>query len=105
LAYESEALMSVIAAAEAVSSDVRDVQRKSENYWLHVFIKENMLGQEYEATVINKSPGGYFVEISEIVTKTKLMTQEKLDSGDKITVLIEKVKASKGFIQLALCKS
>ena len=58
LAYEAEELMSVIAAAEAVNSDVKEVQRQSESYWLHQYIQENMLDNEYDATVISKAAGG-----------------------------------------------
>jgi hypothetical protein len=94
--------MSVIAAAEAVNSEVREVQKQSENFWIYTYIKENMLEQEYDATVISKSPGGYMIEFSEICLKTKFMTQESLKSGDKIKIVINQVKINRAFLEMSL---
>lgn len=102
LAYQSEELMSVIAAAEAVNSEVKEVQKQSENFWIHTYIQENMLEQEYEATVISKAAGGYMIELSEICFKTKFMTQETFKGGDKIKVVINEVKVNRGFLGMSL---
>ena len=94
--------MAVLGVAESTNSEVKEVQRQAESYWLHVYIKENMIDTECGATVTSTAPGGYMVELDEIFHKTRLMTQDKLKNGDKITIKIEKVKPDKGSIQLSL---
>ncbi|MCM8528111.1 MAG: ribonuclease catalytic domain-containing protein, partial [Lentisphaeraceae bacterium] len=81
LAYEPEELMSVLGVAESINGEVKEVQRQAESYWLHVYIKDNMLDSECGATVISKAPGGYMIELDEIYHKTRLMTQNKLKNG------------------------
>ena len=102
LAYEPEELMSVLGVAESINGEVKEVQRQAESYWLHVYIKDNMLDSECGATVISKAPGGYMIELDEIYHKTRLMTQNKLKNGERITVKIEKVRPQKGSIQMSL---
>jgi len=102
LPYEAEELMSVLGIAESINNEVRDVQRQAESYWLHVYIKDNLVDTECGATVINKAPGGYLIELDGIFHKTRLMTQSKLKNGEKVTVKIEKVKENKSFIQMSL---
>ena len=102
LPYEPQKLMEVIAAAESVNGEVRDVQRQAENYWLHLYCEQNLLGKTLDATVISKAPGGCIVEIDEIVFKTKLSTSGKLKNGTRVKVAMEKVKPKKGFMQLSL---
>lgn len=102
LSYEPEELMSVLGVAESINSEVKEVQRQAESYWLHVYIKDSMIDTECGATVISKAPGGYMIELDEIFHKTRLMTQDKLKNGDKITIKIEKVKPDKGSIQMSL---
>ncbi|NQZ56413.1 MAG: RNB domain-containing ribonuclease [Lentisphaeraceae bacterium] len=104
LPYEAEELMAVIASAETVNSEVRDVQRSADNYWLHEFIRLEMTGEECEAIVISKAPGGYQVELLPLHNRTRLMTPEKLTPGDLVKVLIEKVKPKRNLIQLLLQK-
>ncbi|MCM8543187.1 MAG: ribonuclease catalytic domain-containing protein [Lentisphaeraceae bacterium] len=102
LSYEPEELMSVLGVAESINSEVKEVQRQAESYWLHVYIKDSMIDTECGAIVISKAPGGYMIELDEIFHKTRLMTQDKLKNGDKITIKIEKVKPDKGSIQMSL---
>ena len=102
LPYEAEELMSVLGIAESINNEVRDVQRQAESYWLHVYIKDNLIDKECGATVINKAPGGYLVELDDVFHKTRLMTQSKLKNGERIKVRIEKVKENKNFIQMSL---
>ena len=105
LPYEPKKLMEVIAAAESINAEVREVQRQAENYWLHLYCEQNLMGESLDATVISKAPGGYMIEIDAIVLKTRLSTQDKLKNGSRIQVLVEKVKPKKGFIQLSLVQS
>lgn len=102
LPYEAEELMSVLGVAESINNEVREVQRQAESYWLHVYIKENLVNRECAATVISKAPGGYLIELDDIYHKTRLMSPSKLKSGDRIQVRIEKVKENKNFIQMSL---
>ncbi|MCM8533613.1 MAG: ribonuclease catalytic domain-containing protein [Lentisphaeraceae bacterium] len=102
LPYEAEKLMEVIAAAEAVNGEAKDVQRQAENYWLHLYIKNNLCDKELEATVISKAPGGYMVEIDEIVLKTKLATPNSLKNGSRIKLTISNVKPRRGSMKLTL---
>ena len=100
--YEAEELMSVLGVAESINGEVKEVQRQAESYWLHMYVKDSMLNNEYGATVISKAPGGYIIELDEIFHKTRLMTQSKLKNGNRVTVLIEKVRPQKGTIQMKL---
>ena len=102
LPYEAEELMSVLGIAESINNEVKDVQRQAESYWLHVYIKDNLIDKECGATVISKAPGGYLIELDDVFHKTRLMTQSKLTNGERITVKIEKVKENKNFIQMSL---
>lgn len=102
LAYEPEELMSVLGVAESINNEVREVQRQAESYWLHVYIKDNLVDSECEATVISKAPGGYMIELDGIFHKTRLMTQSKLKNGERVKVRIEKVRPQKGSIQMSL---
>jgi len=105
LSYEAEELMSIIASAEAVGNEVKDVQRQADNYWLHEFLKKEMTGSEVEATICSKAPGGYQVELAPLHVRSRLMTPEKFSAGDKVQVRIEKVRSKGGVIQMSLIGS
>ena len=102
LPYSSEGLMQVMAAADLINNDVRQVQRSAEDYWLHEFIRCEYEGKEIEATVISKGKVGYNVELDTVYHRCALPVPQKLSPGTRITVRVEKVKPRRNYVQLFL---
>ena len=100
LPYTAEELMQVMAAADLINNDVRQVQRSAEDYWMHEFIRREYEGKEIKATVISKAQTGYNIELDTVHHRCRLPVPHKLNPGDRITVRVEKVKSRRNFIQL-----
>ena len=98
--YEADELMKVLANADSIGNEVKDVQRSSESYWLHEYIRRNTLSEEIEATVVSNAQGGYFVELDETYNRIKMASQEKLMASDRVLLSIDKVNSEKGFINV-----
>ena len=102
LPYTPEELLQVLAGADQSAQVARDVQRSSESYWMHEFMKRHKMDEDMAAIVVANIAGAALVELEGYAMRIRMPSQEKLTLGTKLKVRIVKVNSDRGKIDCEL---
>ena len=105
LPYTPDELLQVLAGADQSAGVARDVQRSSENYWMHEFMKRHKMDEDLPAIVVANIAGAALVELEGYAMRIRMPSQEKLQLGTRVLVRMVKVNSERGKIDCELVET
>ena len=96
-AYDRDALMAVLAAAESTEAEGRELERRAKRYWTLTYLQRSMMEEPLEATVLRD---GASAELTAYVTRGALRGAPNLPARARIMVRVTRVDPLRGWLTL-----
>jgi exoribonuclease-2 len=98
--YTREELLTVLATAEAVERDIRQVEMRSGRRWLLEYLLRYRPDEELEVLVLEATHGGYRVELVEWGALAFLASRIPFDPGARVRTRIKEADPRRGRLRL-----
>lgn len=102
LPYDQEELFKVLATAEKTARESRQIEGEAKKRWFMIYLQQTWRNQPLSALVLEAVKGGYKMEILPWGVDAFMGTPKKLDPGETVTALIEKIRIKALSIHLTL---
>lgn len=102
LPYSKEELLGLITYFENKNSSLREMYKKSFNYWFYKYIEDNLMYEPLEAVVVNETEKSYVCELLKYGKRYSIKSKEMFDIGDIVTIMVDKVDPNKETIKFSV---
>jgi exoribonuclease II len=96
-AYDRDALMAVLAAAESTEAEGRELERRAKRYWTLTYLQRSGMEEPLEATVLRD---GASAELIAYATRGALRGAPNLPARARIMVRVTRVDPLRGWLTL-----
>lgn len=100
--YNIEELLSYITSIEATNKLYSQLYNSSFSYWFLKYLEQNLQYQPLPAVVVSDNQNSYTFELLEFGKRYNLRTKERLDIGDTVNLIIDRVQPEKDIIKFSL---
>jgi exoribonuclease-2 len=95
--YDAEQMLNVLAAAESVEADGRELERRAKRYWTLTYLQRQMISRELRASIGRDSTSA---ELDDYAVRGSLRGAPNLSSNARIMVQLAKVEPTRGTLAL-----
>lgn len=100
--YNIEELLSYITSIETTNKLYSQLYNSSFSYWFLKYLEQNLQYQPLPAVVVSDNQNSYTFELLEFGKRYNLRTKERLDIGDTVNLIIDRVQPEKDIIKFSL---
>jgi exoribonuclease-2 len=102
LPYNKDELLKVLETAERTARESRFIEGEAKKRWILQYLKQTWGNQPLEVLVISDVKGGYKVEIQPWGVEAYLATSNRLEIGQFVTAVADKIRVKAGNIRLKI---
>ncbi|HEC85386.1 MAG TPA: RNB domain-containing ribonuclease [Thioploca sp.] len=102
LPYNKDELLKVLETAERTARESRLVEGEAKKRWIMQYFKQTWGNQPLKVLVINDVKGGYKVEMQPWGVEAYLATSNRLEFGQLVTAVADKIRVKAGSIRLKI---
>lgn len=105
LPHRQKDLMNLGSRAAVAEKTVKRVEKQSARYYQLRYLQQNFAARGMSATVLTKLPGGYLVELAELLIRGRLSSSRHLEEGAVVEVSIDRLDPERDLLVLCLVEA